>query len=239
MNLLEVRNVDKSFGGLRAVRAVSFSVAANSIAALIGPNGAGKTTLFNLIAGALAPDSGTISFAGHPNRRPETRSNLRPRHRQDFSDRQTLRRSLRARQRHRRRAASSCECRGWRRAHAQAILAKLGLASKRDLPAATLTLPDRKRLEVARALATQPKLLLLDEAMAGLRPTECDQMVAVLREINRREGITILLIEHVMRAVMALADNVIVLHHGEIIGAGRARRSRAPTRRGGKLPRRK
>ncbi|MGZ8466764.1 MAG: ABC transporter ATP-binding protein, partial [Candidatus Binatia bacterium] len=106
------------------------------------------------------------------------------------------------------------------RSHAQEILAKLGLESKRDLPAAALTLPDRKRLEVARALATKPKLLLLDEAMAGLRPTECDQMVAVLREINQREGITLLLIEHVMRAVMALAEKVIVLHHGEIIGQG-------------------
>ena len=219
MSLLEVRNVDKSFSGLRAVRAVSFSVAANSIAALIGPNGAGKTTLFNLIAGALAPDSGTISFA-------DSRSDgLRP-------DQICARGIARTFQIVKpfaglsvldnvivgalHRAANVAMA----RAHAQEILAKLGLASKRDLPAATLTLPDRKRLEVARALATQPKLLLLDEAMAGLRPTECDQMVAVLREINQREGITILLIEHVMRAVMALADKVIVLHHGEIIGEG-------------------
>ena len=108
-----------------------------------------------------------------------------------------------------------------RRACAEEILAKLGLASKRDLPAAALTLPDRKRLEVARALATKPKLLLLDEVMAGLRPTECDEVVATLREFNQREGITMLLIEHVMRAVMALADKVIVLHHGEIIGHGK------------------
>jgi len=99
------------------------------------------------------------------------------------------------------------------------ILDKLSLAAKRDLPAASLTLPDRKRLEVARALATGPRLLLLDEVMAGLRPTECDQMVEVFRALNR-DGLTILLIEHVMRAVMALAQKVIVLHHGEIIAQG-------------------
>jgi len=103
---------------------------------------------------------------------------------------------------------------------AEEILVKLGLESKQNLPASALTLPDRKRLEVARALATQAKLLLLDEVMAGLRPAECDDVIAVLRELNRRDGLTILLIEHVMRAVMALADKVIVLHHGEIIGQG-------------------
>src|SRR5213076_2267537 len=94
------------------------------------------------------------------------------------------------------------------------IVGKLGLGSKRDLPASALTLPDRKRLEVARALATEPKLLLLDEVMAGLRPTETDRMVAALRELNRDTGLTIVLIEHVMRAVMALASQILVLHHG-------------------------
>jgi branched-chain amino acid transport system ATP-binding protein len=103
---------------------------------------------------------------------------------------------------------------------AASILEKLGLGPKRDLPASSLTLPDRKRLEVARALATRPRLLLLDEVMAGLRPTECDQLVAVFREINRADGLTILLIEHVMRAVMALAQHIIVLHHGEVIARG-------------------
>jgi branched-chain amino acid transport system ATP-binding protein len=100
------------------------------------------------------------------------------------------------------------------------ILDRLGLSAKRDQPAASLTLPDRKRLEVARALATRPKLLLLDEVMAGLRPTECDQIVAVFRELNRAEGLTVLLIEHVMRAVMALAGRIVVLHHGEVIAHG-------------------
>jgi branched-chain amino acid transport system ATP-binding protein len=106
------------------------------------------------------------------------------------------------------------------RRRAEAILEKLGLGAKRDQPASALTLPDRKRLEVARALATRPKLLLLDEVMAGLRPTECDQMVAVFKDLNRSEGLTILLIEHVMRAVMALAQQVVVLHHGEVIARG-------------------
>ena len=106
------------------------------------------------------------------------------------------------------------------RSSAMIILDKLGLGAKRDLPASSLTLPDRKRLEVARALATRPKLLLLDEVMAGLRPTECDLMVEVFRDLNRSDGLTILLIEHVMRAVMALAQKVVVLHHGEIIARG-------------------
>ena len=220
MNLLEVEKLGKSFRGLRAVSEVSFSVAENSIVALIGPNGAGKTTLFNLIAGALVPDSGTISFAG-------TRiDDLRP----DQICARGIGRTFQiakpfaglsvldnvvvgALQRSPNVAAA--------RACAQEILAKLGLESKRDMPAAALTLPDRKRLEAARALATKPKLLLLDEVMAGLRPTECDEVVATLREFNQREGITMLLIEHVMRAVMALADKVIVLHHGEIIGHGK------------------
>jgi len=106
------------------------------------------------------------------------------------------------------------------RAAALAILTKLGLDAKATQPAATLTLSDRKRLEVARALATRPKLLLLDEVMAGLRPTECDQLVEVFRGLNRAEGLTILLIEHVMRAVMALAQHIGVLDRGEIIARG-------------------
>src|SRR5262245_13829206 len=105
------------------------------------------------------------------------------------------------------------------KAVAMAILERLQLAGKRDALASSLTLPDRKRLEVARALATRPRLLLLDEAMAGLRATECDQMVEVFRGLNR-EGLTLLLIEHVMRAVMALAQHIGVLHHGEVIARG-------------------
>lgn len=220
MTLLEVENIDKSFRGLRAVSAVSFNIEAHRIAALIGPNGAGKTTLFNVIAGALAPDSGIISFAGAriDGLRPDricargigrTFQIVKPFAGLSVLDNVivgALHRSANVRM---------------ARADAEEILVKLGLASKRDLPAAALTLPDRKRLEVARALATKPSLLLLDEVMAGLRPSECDEVIAVLRRLNRRDGLTILLIEHVMRAVMALADEVIVLHHGEIIGQGK------------------
>ena len=103
---------------------------------------------------------------------------------------------------------------------AREVIEQLGLGPKRDQAAASLTLPERKRLEVARALATGPRLLLLDEVMAGLRPTETDHMVALFRELNARLGLTILLIEHVMRAVMALSRHIVVLHHGEIIAAG-------------------
>jgi branched-chain amino acid transport system ATP-binding protein len=106
------------------------------------------------------------------------------------------------------------------RRKAAEILERFGLGHKAKVAAAALTLPERKRLEIARAVATGPKLLLLDEVMAGLRPTECDAMVALFQDINQREGVTILLIEHVMRAVMALAEEVFVLHHGEILARG-------------------
>ena len=219
MNLLEVKNLGKSFHGLRAVNGVSFSIAANSIVGLIGPNGAGKTTLFNLIAGALAPDSGNIAFAGArvDGLRPDqmcvrgigrTFQIVKP-----FAGLSVLDNVVVGALQRAPNVITARLC-------AEGILTKLGLESKRELPAAALTLPDRKRLEVARALATRPKLLLLDEVMAGLRPTECDDFAATLRDLNRRDGVTILLIEHVMRIVMALADHVIVLHHGEIIGQG-------------------
>ncbi|MBM4260038.1 MAG: ABC transporter ATP-binding protein [Deltaproteobacteria bacterium] len=218
-SLLEVKQVSKSFRGLRAVANVSFEVEENAIAALIGPNGAGKTTLFNLIAGALAADSGEICFADRrvDGLRPEqvcaagvgrTFQIVKPFAGLTVLDNVIIGALLRA--------PNVAEA----RRHADAVLQRLGLAAKRDAPASALTLPDRKRLEVARALATRPKLLLLDEVMAGLRPTECDEMVDFLRDLNQREGITILLIEHVMRAVMALAQKVIVLHHGEAIARG-------------------
>ena len=123
-------------------------------------------------------------------------------------------------------SARCCSASTWRRARAaHEVLRRLDLYDKRAQRASSLTLPDRKRLEVARALATDPKLLLLDEVMAGLRPTETDRIVAILRELNRETGLTILLIEHVMRAVMALASRVLVLHHGAAIAEGRRNRS--------------
>jgi len=217
--LLSLERVSKRFRGLVAVDAVSFEVPEGVIFAVIGPNGAGKTTLFNLIAGAMAPDEGSIAFAG------ERISGLPP----DAVCRRGIARTF---QLVRPFPGLSVEDNvivgallrhhdvGAARAQARTVLRRLDLYDKRRQIAATLTLPDRKRLEVARALATEPKLLLLDEVMAGLRPTETDRMVATLRDINREAGLTILLIEHVMRAVMALASSILVLDHGTAIASG-------------------
>ena len=217
--LLSLKNVGKRFRGLVAVDGVFFDVNDGEIFAVIGPNGAGKTTLFNVIAGALSCDSGEIVFAG------ESIGALPP----DAICRRGIARTFQivrpfpalsvednvivgALQKERDVASA--------RQRARAVLRRLDLFDKRGRIASTLTLPDRKRLEVARALATEPKLLLLDEVMAGLRPTETDRMVAILRDINRESGLTILLIEHVMRAVMALASRVLVLDHGVAIASG-------------------
>jgi branched-chain amino acid transport system ATP-binding protein len=216
--LLSVAGVTKRFRGLVAVDQVSLEVAAGEIFAVIGPNGAGKTTLFNMIAGMFTPDAGAITFAG------ERIDGLQP----DRVSRRGIARTFQIVRPfpaltveenvivgallHAPNVASA-------RAAAGDVLRRLDLYDKRAQRAAALTLPDRKRLEVARALATQPKLLLLDEVMAGLRPTETDRMVAILRELSAG-GLTILLIEHVMRAVMALAGRILVLHHGAAIAEG-------------------
>ena len=217
--MLAVQDISKSFRGLKAVSEASFDVAQGSLVALIGPNGAGKTTCFNMIAGVFAPDSGQIVFDNRKIQglRPDqvcvagigrTFQIVKP-----FAGLTVLDNVMVGSFLKEKTTAGA-------RKTALAILQKLNLDAKADLPASSLTLPDRKRLEVARALATRPRLLLLDEVMAGLRPTECDLMVEVFREINQADGLTILLIEHVMRAVMALAQRVIVLHHGEIIAQG-------------------
>jgi len=217
--LLEVRGLSKSFRGLRAVSDASFEVPRGAISALIGPNGAGKTTCFNVIAGVYRPDTGRIVFEGSDIQglRPDqvcgagigrTFQIVKP-----FAGLSVLDNVVVG-------ALKWAPNVPAAKKHAAGIIEKLGLGSKIAQAASSLTLPDRKRLEVARALATRPQLLLLDEVMAGLRPTECDQMVEVFRELNRADGLTILLIEHVMRAVMALAQHVIVLNHGEIIAHG-------------------
>ncbi|HTZ01409.1 MAG TPA: ABC transporter ATP-binding protein [Xanthobacteraceae bacterium] len=217
--LLSLSAVSKRFRGLVAVDGVSFEVAEGALFAVIGPNGAGKTTLFNMIAGAMRPDGGSIVFAGEPIgglpadavcRRGLARTFqlVRPFPALSVEDNVIVGALL-----HRHDVGAARE-------HAHTVLRRLDLYDKRRQRAATLTLPDRKRLEVARALATGPRLLLLDEVMAGLRPTETDRMVATLRAINRETGVTILLIEHVMRAVMALASRVLVLDHGTVIAEG-------------------
>ncbi|HMN83438.1 MAG TPA: ABC transporter ATP-binding protein [Burkholderiaceae bacterium] len=217
--LLEVRDVSRSFRGLRAVNRASLDVHERGIVALIGPNGAGKTTLFNLVAGALAPDSGDIVFAGRSiaGWRADrvcaagigrTFQIVKP-----FADMTVIDNVMVGGFR----GTADRRLAGRR---AEQALAALNMTELAHRPAASLTLPDRKRLEVARALATQPRLLLLDEVMAGLRPTETDLMVAAFKRLNAEHGVTILLIEHVMRAVMALAQQVYVLHHGEVIAHG-------------------
>jgi len=217
--LLSLDRISKRFRGLVAVDGVTFDVPDGVIFAVIGPNGAGKTTLFNMIAGAMTPDEGTIIFAGTPLtgltpdavcRRGIARTFqlVRPFPALSVEDNVTIGALL-----HRHDVGAARE-------RAQTLLRRFELFDRRDQLASSLTLPDRKRLEVVRALATEPKLLLLDEVMAGLRPTETDRMVATLREINRESGLTILLIEHVMRAVMALASRVLVLDHGMAIAEG-------------------
>ncbi|MBZ0218560.1 MAG: ABC transporter ATP-binding protein [Fimbriimonadaceae bacterium] len=219
MSLLEIDNVNKSFRGLRAVSDVSFDVDAGSITALIGPNGAGKTTLFNLIAGVFPADSGEIRFNGKDilGRRPDqicaagvgrTFQLVKP-----FGQMSVLENVMVGALHDRSVVADA-------RAYAKEILVLLELDDKAQFLAASLTLPDRKRLEVARALATGPDLLLLDEVMAGLRPNETDRIVALLRRLRDETGLTILLIEHVMRAVMSLSERIVVLHHGEKIAEG-------------------
>jgi len=218
--LLSLKGVGKRFRGLVAVDDVSFDVQQGELFAVIGPNGAGKTTLFNLIAGAIAPDEGSIVFAGEPIgglppdvvcRRGIARTFqiVRPFPALTVEDNVIVGALLRSRD------IAAARQQAWD------LLRRLDLLDQRHRIAATLTLPDRKRLEVARALATQPRLLLLDEVMAGLRPTESDRMVATLRDLNRGGGLTIVLIEHVMRAVMALAFEVLVLDHGTMIARGR------------------
>ncbi|GGH18456.1 ABC transporter ATP-binding protein [Alsobacter metallidurans] len=217
--LLEVRGVAKRFRGLLAVDHVSLTVNDGEIFAVIGPNGAGKTTLFNLIAGVYAPEAGEIAFAGEridgaaPDaicRRGLARTFqiVRP-----FPHLSVLDNAIVGALLHEHDVDKA-------RAAAGDVLRRLELWDKRAQKAGSLTLPDRKRLEVARALATHPRLLLLDEVMAGLRPTETDRMVAVLKDLNRHENMTIVLIEHVMRAVMALANRIHVLHHGATIAEG-------------------
>jgi branched-chain amino acid transport system ATP-binding protein len=217
--LLSLDDVSKRFRGLVAVDRLGFEIEQGSIFAVIGPNGAGKTTLFNMIAGVFAPDGGTITFANEridgltPDqicRRGVGRTFqiVRPFPALSVEDNVIVGALL-----HRHDVVAA-------RAHAHDVLRRLELYDKRAQRASALTLPDRKRLEMARALATDPKLLLLDEVMAGLRPTETDRIVEILKELNRDTGLTILLIEHVMRAVMALAARVLVMHHGAAIAQG-------------------
>ena len=219
MSLLSVDGVSKSFGGLRAIHRVSFDLAEGEMQGLIGPNGAGKTTLFQVVSGFLRPDEGSMTYAG------ESLAGLRP---HDICQRGMVRTFQIARPFLRLTVLENVVVGALQRvAHrreamaiAEEVLDLTGLAGKAGSMGHSLTLPDRKRLELARALATGPRVLLLDEVMAGLTPTETGRLIDLIRAIHGR-GITILLIEHVMKAVMALSQRVLVLNYGEVIARGR------------------
>ena len=216
--MLDVRTMSKSFGGLKAVSEASLTVSEGSIVSLIGPNGAGKTTLFALISGFLKPDSGAVTFNG------ATITGQRPHqicHKglvrtfqvvQPFAG-LTVRENI-AVGAHTRVAGRAAAL-----AAAGEIAQLVGMGAQLDQSAGDLTIAGRKRLELARALATGPKLLLLDEVMAGPNATEIADLVAVVRKI-RDSGVTIFLIEHVMQAVMSLSDYTYVLNHGAMIAEG-------------------
>jgi branched-chain amino acid transport system ATP-binding protein len=220
MTLLEVERVSKAFGGVRAVSDVTFRLAAGELVGVMGPNGSGKTTLFNLIAGALAPDSGAIrlrgrDIAGRASHRvcargvARTFQLVRPFAGLSALDNVLVGR-LYGRARERRRVAT---------AEAERLLELVGLRGRAHLRASQLTLMDRKRVELARALATAPELLLLDEFMAGLNPTETESAMALIRRLQG-EGVTLLMVEHIVWALMDLAQRIIVLSAGETIADG-------------------
>lgn len=216
--MLEISGLSKSFGGLAAVSNVDLSVEEGKIVSLIGPNGAGKTTLFAMVAGFLKPERGTVIFQG------KDITGLKP-HKicelgmvrtfqvtQPFAKLTTLENIM---------VGAYCRTsnRELARTRAREIAKKVGMTSALDQSADSLTVAGRKRLELARSLATQPRLLLLDEVMAGLNPTEIDEIVDVIKNI-RDTGITIFLIEHVMKAVMNLSDYTYVLNDGVRIADG-------------------
>jgi branched-chain amino acid transport system ATP-binding protein len=220
--ILEGRGVTKRFGGVRAVSGVDFAVEAGEIFGIIGPNGAGKTTLMNLISRLAPLSEGEILFKGQPLSRVKPHAIARLGIARTFQIVRpfpglTVRENVaigplfgRAGTR-----AGIAEC--LRRA--DVTLDLVGLGGRRDAPVTTLTLAGRKRLELARALATDPEVLLLDEVMAGLNRTEVAEVAEIVRDINRR-GVTIVVIEHVMEVIMGISRRILVLHHGERIALG-------------------
>jgi len=218
MALLEVKNVSKVFGGLMAVGEVSFNVAEGEVVGLIGPNGAGKTTMFNLINGFFRPSGGEVLFQGHriDGLKPHkvcargvarTFQVVKPLQRMSVLDNVIASSFLR------------CQSISEARRHAEETLEFCGLTSVADKISKGLPLGLRKRLEIARALATQPKLLLLDEACAGLNPTELDENIEIIKRIHK-SGVTILVIEHHMKVIMSISQRIVVLNYGRKIAEG-------------------
>jgi branched-chain amino acid transport system ATP-binding protein len=216
--LLALSGVSIAFGGLRAVQDVSITLPRGTLGALIGPNGAGKTTLFALMSGFLKPDTGRVHFDGRDITGQAPHLNARLGLTRTFQivqpfAAQTVRDNIAV-------GAHLHEPRrGTALAEAEQVAARVGLGPQLDKPASDLTVAGRKRLELARALATRPKLLLLDEVLAGLNPQEVAEMIPVVRGIAA-SGVTVLMIEHVMQAVMHLAQHVWVLAQGQLIAEG-------------------
>jgi branched-chain amino acid transport system ATP-binding protein len=216
--LLEARGITKVFGAFKAVDSASVAVNAGEILGLIGPNGAGKSTFFNCLTGDLAPTSGTVLLQGEDvtSRSPERRAELGlartfqlP---QTFGNMSVVENVMIGAFL---RTADAAQA----RQRALAVLERVGMAALAETPARNLGTPGRKRLEIARALATEPKVLLLDEAMAGLNPTEVRRAIELVREIHR-SGITLIIVEHIMEVINSLAERVIVFHQGKEIARG-------------------
>jgi branched-chain amino acid transport system ATP-binding protein len=218
VTLLEADTVTKRFGGLTAVNRLSLSVGAGEIVGLIGPNGAGKTTVFHLLSGFHAPTEGVIRLKGASIVGAKPHAICRRGLARTFQIVQPFA-SLTALENVMIGAFNRTNDVREARARAGEVLDFVGLGARRDAPARELTLPDRKRLEMARGLATRPELLLLDEVMSGLNPTEIEAIIALIRRIHA-QGVSLLIIEHVMRAIMALSQRIVVLHHGEKIAEG-------------------
>jgi branched-chain amino acid transport system ATP-binding protein len=218
MRILELKGVNKSFGGLKAVEDFNLSMEEGEILGLIGPNGAGKSTVFNCIAGVYPATAGEIYFKAenitHQTPWELCRKGLARTFQivKPFSSRTVLYNVTVG-------AFATTDKRSEAERRALEVLRRLHMEDMKDVRAGNLTIAHHKRLEIARALATQPKLLLLDEVMAGLRPTEVDEMVKIIKEL-RENGVTIFVIEHIMRAIMALSDRVAVLHFGTKIAEG-------------------
>jgi branched-chain amino acid transport system ATP-binding protein len=219
--LLEVRNLSKDFGGLAAVRNVSFDINANEFLGLIGPNGAGKTTLFNLVTGMESADTGTVFFAGKNIVRfkphaicklgiSRTYQSARP-----FLN-HTVRENILVGAIYGRASAKQTDS----KIRVEEILQRLDLKKRESILAKNLPIEERKMVEVGRAIAANPKLLMLDEPMAGLNPNEISRFVELLKSIKVELSMTVLIVEHVMKAISSACSRVIVMHHGEIIAEG-------------------
>ena len=220
MRMLELERLRKSFGGLIAVADAEFYIDEGEIVGLIGPNGAGKTTIFNLVSGTIRPTSGIIRFKGEDvtNMKPHVicrRSMARTFQSVNlFPQMSVLENTLIG-------ALFGASTGNINEARKKGFeqLAFVGLSGKENWPAGELSVPEQKRLEIARALATEPELLLLDEVMAGLNSSEVVAALSLIKEINAR-GITILMIEHIMHAIMGVSDRIIVLHYGRKLAEG-------------------